>query len=170
MRLFFLMLSATVCSAALLLSAWGLILPSYASWNSSKGERAFVVSMRSGSIQFRVYATGPGVRVLDWQKANAKLPPARWWGHPFFGVTSGWELSPSGPPRFWTVGLPFWLIAGLAAVPLLPGFHRRYRQERQRRRLKAGCCMECGYDLRASTGRCPECGEPISRACEASSA
>jgi hypothetical protein len=43
---------------------------------------------------------------------------------------------------------------------LLPAhyFLRVRRRRRRAFRLARGCCVFCGYDLRASAGRCPECG------------
>ena len=64
----------------------------------------------------------------------------------------------SGPGRYLWVELvvvPYWLVLAVAALPL-PVVGVKFVARRRRRR--AGLCASCGYDLRASPGRCPECG------------
>ena len=50
------------------------------------------------------------------------------------------------------VGAPAACGAVVALLGAL-GATRRYRKRR-----RTGLCINCGYDLRASVGRCPECG------------
>jgi hypothetical protein len=56
---------------------------------------------------------------------------------------------------------PHWAIATLWAVLPAVFLARRWRQ---RRRKRHGFCLICGYDLRASPERCPECGTLVHRA------
>lgn len=74
----------------------------------------------------------------------------------FFGFT--W-----GPPRgsqyvvtgaFW----PLLFVAGMLPVWRFVSYGRRVI-----RRQRKGVCFECGYDLRATPDRCPECGAVTAR-------
>lgn len=55
--------------------------------------------------------------------------------------------------KYWAV--PYWAV--LAAALPLPLWRLR-KWHRRRRRMRTGLCPRCGYDLRATPGRCPECG------------
>ncbi len=59
---------------------------------------------------------------------------------------------------------PHWFVALLFAA--LPAVRLRsiLRTRRQNRRNRAGLCQHCGYDLRASPNRCPECGHAAAAA------
>jgi hypothetical protein len=62
---------------------------------------------------------------------------------------------PEGNLRRTGVIVPHWLaVAGTVALPTV----RRARRRRSQQKTW-GCCHACGYDLRATPGRCPECGK-----------
>jgi hypothetical protein len=64
----------------------------------------------------------------------------------------------TGQWAFGAVIVPYWaLVIPLAILPL-NGFRKAITRMRRKRR---GQCLTCGYDLRHTSERCPECGTPI---------
>ncbi|MGN6627347.1 MAG: hypothetical protein ACTHLN_12080 [Tepidisphaeraceae bacterium] len=57
----------------------------------------------------------------------------------------------------------FYVAAAIVAVLLPAGVMFKRRWDRAHPLTAEGRCRNCGYDLRASAERCPECGEAILR-------
>ena len=78
------------------------------------------------------------------------------------GITISWHRFHANGVMSWSYSAVIWLwlpvlLFGVwPAWRLLP-FHRR------RKRKKLGLCLKCGYDLRASKERCPECNTPFEK-------
>jgi hypothetical protein len=56
----------------------------------------------------------------------------------------------TGPRARWP-----WAVIGVGLLIVMLLSHRALKR---RRRHLAGHCIRCGYDLRATPTRCPECG------------
>jgi hypothetical protein len=87
-----------------------------------------------------------------------RQPPESHWGRTRFGfkfVLSDVSYDSSGRSNFPRAYIPYWFVALMTAVLPCAWWGRR-RQRRKRRREHR--CLCCGYDLRATPERCPECG------------
>jgi hypothetical protein len=69
-----------------------------------------------------------------------------------------YQRQPLMGTRVHVVIAPLWAPLLLFSILPLLEFLVLRRRRRRRRRLDQGLCRSCGYDLRATPNRCPECG------------
>jgi hypothetical protein len=139
------------------------------------------------SIEHRSYGFGSFAgrfalssgRSLVKPEERTTTAPARWewWTQPYFIIDqpmtwgdwwfefNRWSRNPGENPRYieetlLTVIVPYWTLVTSTAIP--PGWWLATRLKRWRRGA-AGRCLRCGYDLRATPTRCPECGTVVQR-------
>jgi hypothetical protein len=126
-----------------------------------------VVAADHGGPDFRSETIG-----LDWhyfQSADDVLTLRPWLTAYRGGFAYGRRVWParSPPAHRWPkrddiidIDVPLWFV--MASTFAAQGWwFVRSREARRRRRARLGLCTACGYDLRATPGRCPECGWTI---------
>ena len=96
-----------------------------------------------------------------FRSAASQAPPN---GSSFLWPPVKWEKWKTSPPgnRSWStryknreLTLRLWPVAVAATTTPAVWIWRR---RRERKRMNHGFCQRCGYDLRATPERCPECG------------
>jgi hypothetical protein len=137
------------------------------------------------SVQYHIYAGPVGYRIRRWDlrgerrhgpslsDAAARTRFERQWGNPTASAEyPGFEVEATGPEfgintkddRLEFLGFSssvlvrYWVVLCCTALP--PAFYARRALPKwiRARRRPPGLCPACGYDLRATPARCPECG------------
>jgi hypothetical protein len=77
-----------------------------------------------------------------------------------FGFAWGGDSHVHGSPHEfeWFVSIPDWFLAIVFAAMPIYWLGTRVAVRRRRYRIAHNLCVNCGYDVRASPQRCPECG------------
>ena len=160
---------AAACSLALCLAALALwvrtcfaqdLVHAWMSDTSRSDHRLVAARAALGrvvAVQVRLDATkSTPMRATGWThqvfRPDNVPPPNR-----FDFTLVQWRVDRSYGGAMYIVGVRLVPLAAVSAVLPLLWLHRALQR---RRRPMEGHCPTCGYDLRASPDRCPECGTP----------
>ncbi|HEX4796340.1 MAG TPA: hypothetical protein VH370_21305 [Humisphaera sp.] len=127
-------------------------------WDSEESARQYLQAVRR--------VGNPPLKTFEWEATGIYRPE---WELPAFYCTVDSVVMRNVEPgsalpidvHHRELRVPFWPLAILLAVPWAVGV---IRGRRRRRRFRIGHCAKCGYDMRATPKRCPECGTPTANA------
>ena len=133
------------------------------------------VSSAAGAVQFRLMEFSQPIPLTRfrgprpanseslWKESLASVSRSHIGGIPrgYSGLGFVW-WSPGTSRTSYThwsrrllIVIPYWFLTAVATTPLIVSLIIRAARSR---RSRCGKCIHCGYDLRASPGRGPECG------------
>lgn len=167
--------------------SWFVLLGCLSLWWHSSNYRSSMRQLDAGPFTFRCRNGGI---TTEWRSARFPKDLVKFqgklieWPGVMFHATSAYSLSwmtdksgrrtyywpqpdgtntsPNPPPvDFWILTVSFWWILGASALGTTPYFIASWFHRKRQLHEASGTCIACGYDLRASSYRCPECGTEI---------
>lgn len=109
-------------------------------------------------------------RAFEWSSSRSRIVSVssdHWVGFKLLGfawVRYSLVVAPrSSPTYLWFVSIPYWFLWCTSVTLPISWIVRRRKALIGYFRKPDGVCKSCGYDLRATPDRCPECGTPVNR-------